>query len=144
LADCLVGAWRYRRLFFSADRWKTLLRLPMKVLLVDDSRILRLAVGRVLIRAGYEMSFAGDGDEALIMAGEQLPDLILLDIMLPKLTGLEVLKALKKEPTTAAIPVVVLTGLSRLNAERLRVDGAFAFLTKAELSLDSGAEPLLR
>ena len=76
-------------------------------------------------------------------ASEKQPDLILLDMMLPKMSGLEVLKALKKEPATEAIPVVVLTGLSQTNAERLRGDGAFAFLTKADLALDQGAQPLL-
>jgi CheY-like chemotaxis protein len=115
----------------------------MKILLVEDSKLLRLATGRTLARAGYEMSFAGDGGEALLMAGEALPDLILLDMMLPKMSGLEVLKALKKDTATAAIPVVVLTGLSQTNAERLRRDGAFAFLTKGDLALDQGAEPLL-
>jgi|ERR1700733_4308678 len=115
----------------------------MKILLVEDSKFLRLATGRALTRAGYEMSFAGDGDEALLMAAEKLPDLILLDMMLPKMSGPDVLKALKKEPATAAIPVVVLTGLSQTNAERLRGDGAFGFLTKTALALDQGAEPLL-
>jgi CheY-like chemotaxis protein len=115
----------------------------MKILLVEDSKFLRLATGRALTRAGYEMSFAGDGDEALLMAGEKLPDLILLDMMLPKMSGLEVLKALKKEPATAEVPVVVLTGLSQTNAERLRRDGAFAFLAKADLALDQDAAPLL-
>ncbi len=115
----------------------------MKILLVDDSKFLRLAMGRALTRAGYEISFAADGDEALLMAGEKLPDLILLDMMLPKMSGLDVLKALKKDPATATIPVVVLTGLSQTNAERLRRDGAFAFLAKADLALDEGAAPLL-
>jgi CheY-like chemotaxis protein len=115
----------------------------MKILLVEDSKFLRLATGRALTRAGYEMSFARDGDEALLIAAEKLPDLILLDMMLPKMSGLEVLKALKKDPATQAIPVVVLTGLSQTNAERLRGDGAFAFLTKTDLALDKGAEPLL-
>jgi CheY-like chemotaxis protein len=115
----------------------------MKILLVEDSKFLRVATGRALTRAGYEMSFAGDGDEALLMAGEKLPDLILLDMMLPKMSGLEVLKALKKDPATAAIPLIVLTGLSEINAERLRRDGAFGFLAKADLELDQGAEPLL-
>jgi CheY-like chemotaxis protein len=115
----------------------------MKILLVDDSKFLRLATGRALTRAGYEISFAADGDEALLMAGEKLPDLILLDMMLPKMSGLDVLKALKKDPATATIPVVVLTGLSQTNAERLRRDGAFAFLAKADLALDQDAAPLL-
>ena len=108
----------------------------MKILLVEDSKFLRLATGRALARAG-------DGDEALLMAAENLPDLVLLDMMLPKMSGPEVLKALKKEPTTAAIPVVVLTGLAQTNAARLQGDGAFAFLTKADLALDQGVEPLL-
>ena len=64
-------------------------------------------------------------------------------MMLPKMSGLDVLKALKKDPETAAIPVVILTGLSQANAERLRADGASAFLAKADLALDQGAEPLL-
>jgi CheY-like chemotaxis protein len=115
----------------------------MKILLVEDSKFLRLATGRALTRAGYEMIFAGDGDEALLMAGEKRPDLILLDMMLPKMSGLEVLKALKKEPATEAIPVVVLTGLSQTNAQRLQRDGAFAFLAKADLALDQDATPLL-
>ncbi len=115
----------------------------MKILLVEDSKLLRISTGRALTRAGYEMSFAGDGDEALLMAGEKFPDLILLDMMLPKMSGLEVLKALKKEPTTATIPVVALTGLSSSNADRLRRDGAFAFLAKTEISTDQGSEPLL-
>jgi CheY-like chemotaxis protein len=115
----------------------------MKILLVEDGKFLRVATGRTLARAGYEMSFAGDGEEALLMAGEKSPDLILLDMMLPKMSGLEVLKALKKAPATAAIPVIVLTGLSQTNAERLRRDGAFAFLAKADLALDQDAAPLL-
>ena len=115
----------------------------MKILLVEDSKLLRLATGRALARAGYEISFAADGDEALLMANENRPDLILLDMMLPKMSGLEVLKSLKKDPATAAIPVVILTGLSHTNADRLRADGAFAFLTKTDLALDQGTEPLL-
>jgi CheY-like chemotaxis protein len=89
------------------------------------------------------MSFAGAGDEALLMANEKRPDLILLDMMLPKMSGLEILQALKKAPATATIAVVVLTGHSRTNAERLLRDGAIAFLGKADLALDQGAEPLL-
>jgi DNA-binding response OmpR family regulator len=64
----------------------------VKILLVEDSKFLRLATGRALAHAGYEMSFAGDGDEALLMAGENLPNLILLDMMLPKMSGPDVLK----------------------------------------------------
>jgi CheY-like chemotaxis protein len=66
-----------------------------------------------------------------------------LDLLPPKVAGLDVLKALKLDPATAAIPVVVMSGLSQKNAARLEKDGAFAFLEKAELALDRGPEPLL-
>src|SRR5438552_1790752 len=66
-----------------------------KILLVEDSKMLRLANERVLVRAGYEVTTAQDGEEALRVAEEMHPDLILLDMLLPKLSGPEVLRALK-------------------------------------------------
>jgi CheY-like chemotaxis protein len=114
-----------------------------KILLVEDSKFIRMATERALARAGYEVSSAEDGEKALEMAREKMPDVILLDMLLPKMTGPDVLKALKKDPVTARIAVVVCTGLSQKNAERLRKDGACAFLEKSELSLDKGCESLL-
>ena len=114
-----------------------------KILLVDDSKFLRLATERALARAGYDVSTATDGEQALSIAREKKPDVILLDMLLPKMTGPDVLKALKKDPATAEIAVVVLTGLSQKNAARLQEDGACAFLEKSELGLDKGAEKLL-
>ncbi len=114
-----------------------------KILLVEDSKFLRLATERALARAGYEMSSASDGEEALHVARETLPHLILLDMLLPKMSGPDVLKALKKDPVTKAIPVVVITGMSQKNAGRLQEDGAFGFLEKSALELDKGSEKLL-
>ena len=114
-----------------------------KILLVDDSKFLRLATERALSRAGYDVSTAEDGESALRAAREKRPDVILLDMLLPGMTGPDVLKGLKKNPATAAIAVVVLTGLSHKNAARLQKDGAFAFLEKSELGLDTGCEALL-
>jgi CheY-like chemotaxis protein len=114
-----------------------------KILLVDDSKFLRLATERALARAGYDVCTATDGERALEMAREKKPDVILLDMLLPKMTGPDVLKALKKDPATAGIAVVVFTGLSQKNAVRLQQDGACAFLDKAELELDKGSEALL-
>jgi CheY-like chemotaxis protein len=114
-----------------------------KILLVEDSKFLRLATERALARAGYEVSSAADGDEALRLAQEKLPDLILLDMLLPKMSGLDVLKRLKTGALTKAIPVVVLTGMAQKNAERLRQDGASGFLEKSALELDKGSERLL-
>ncbi len=115
-----------------------------RILLVEDSKFLRLATERALTRAGYEISSACDGEEALRIAQEKLPDLILLDMLLPKMSGPDVLKALKKDTLTKAIPVVVMTGMSQKNAARLQEDGAFWFLEKSTLELDKGSENLLR
>jgi CheY-like chemotaxis protein len=115
----------------------------IKILLVEDSKFLRLATERALTRAGYEVSSAADGERALHVAREKLPDLILLDMLLPKMSGPEVLTALKRDALTKAIPVVVITGLSQKNAVRLQEDGAIGFLEKSALELDKGSEKLL-
>jgi len=115
----------------------------IKILLVEDSKFIRIATERALARAGYAMTSAGDGEDALRAARVDHPDLILLDMLLPKMTGPDVLKALKKDPATATIPVVAFTGLSQKNAARLEGDGAFAFLEKSELELDRGSGKLL-
>lgn len=114
-----------------------------KILLVEDSKFLRLATERALARAGYEVCSAADGEEALRMAQAGLPDLILLDMLLPKMSGPEVLKALKKDGSTKGIPVVVITGMTQKNAARLQRDGAAAFLEKSTLELDKGCDRLL-
>lgn len=114
-----------------------------KILLVDDSKFLRLATERALSRAGYHVTAANDGEHALELARTEQPDLILLDMLLPKMTGPNVLKALKNDPVTADIAVVAFTGLSPKNAARLQHDGAFAFLDKSELGLDKGCEAFL-
>lgn len=116
----------------------------IKILLVEDSKFLRMATERALARAGYEVLTAADGQSALAAAEKQRPDLILLDMLLPKITGPDVLKALKSNPATARIAVVVLSGLSPRNAARLQQDGAFAFLDKSELALDKGSEKFLQ
>jgi CheY-like chemotaxis protein len=115
----------------------------LKILLVEDSKFLRLATERALARAGYDISSAADGAEALSLAREKMPNLILLDMLLPKMSGPDVLKALKQDPATKAIPVVVLTGMSQKNAARLQNDGALAFLEKSALALDKGPHHLL-
>jgi CheY-like chemotaxis protein len=114
-----------------------------KILLVDDSKFLRIATERALARAGYEVFTANDGEEALQVARDKKPDVILLDMLLPKLTGPDVLKILKKDADTAHISVVVLSGLSQKNAVRLKQDGACAYLEKSSMNLDKGCEGLL-
>jgi CheY-like chemotaxis protein len=111
------------------------------ILVVDDSKLFRVEKEHTLRKAGYLVVTAVDGLEALAVARESLPDLILLDMMLPKLDGTSVLQALKADPVTAKIPVVVLTGLSQKNEGKLIQNGATAFLEKGQ-SLKS-EEPLL-
>lgn len=114
-----------------------------KILLVDDSKFLRMATERALARAGYVVISASDGPQAIESAKNEKPNVILLDMMLPGMTGPDVLKALKKDTATKGIPVVAFTGLSQKNAERLQKDGACAFLEKSVLDLDKGSEALL-
>lgn len=111
------------------------------VLLVDDNRLVKLATQRLLNRASYNVITASDGEEALTAARQAIPDIILLDMMLPKLSGHEVLRLLKNDPATARIPVIVVTGLSRKNAAKLESEGADAFVEKEELL--ANADPLL-
>src|SRR5271155_4745651 len=115
----------------------------MKVLLVEDSKFLRAATERALIKAGYEVVSAGDGEAALRLAREHLPALVLLDMMLPKVSGPDVLKALKQDPATAGIAVMVLTSLSPKNAKALEKDGAAGFFEKSDLMLGSGPSSLV-
>jgi CheY-like chemotaxis protein len=116
--------------------------LNSKVLLVEDSRFLRIANQRVLSKAGFQVSTAADGAEALQVANAQLPDIILLDMLLPKISGLDVLKTLKRNPATMDIPVIVLTSLSQKNEEKLLQEGATAYFEKSALELDKSSDRL--
>jgi CheY-like chemotaxis protein len=114
------------------------------ILLVEDSRFLRVANERVLLRAGYSVMTAGDGEEALRMACERVPDLILLDMLLPKLGGPQVLHALRNNPLTALVPVIVLSSLPQKNEERLKNEGATAYFEKSKLQLDGNSDSLIQ
>jgi CheY-like chemotaxis protein len=113
------------------------------ILLVEDSKFLRVATERTLSRAGYQVTTASDGEEALRMAIKDVPDVVLLDMLLPKLAGLEVLHELKHNPATANIPVIVLSCLSNKNEEKLKSDGATAYFEKSRLDATHGAQALL-
>jgi CheY-like chemotaxis protein len=115
----------------------------MTILVIDDSRFMQLAIEKVLREAGYRAIAVGDGDEGLRAAIQKSPDLILLDIMLPSLPGTSVLRSLKHNPVTAKIPVIVLTGLTRLDEARLKSEGADGYLAKAGLDLEGGGAILL-
>lgn len=113
------------------------------ILVVEDSKFLRLTSERALTKAGYSVVSTDDGEQALRVAQEKSPDLILLDMLLPKLGGPEVLRALKKDPLTARIPVVVLSSLPQKNESKLKKDGAAAYFEKSKLQLDVDSHVLL-
>jgi CheY-like chemotaxis protein len=110
----------------------------VKILLVEDSRPIRRENERVLVEAGYEVVCAEDGESALKLAGEHKPDLILLDMILPKMSGPDVLEHLKKNAATANIPVVVLSSLAEKNRQKLMDAGAEDYLEKSSLMLAPG------
>jgi CheY-like chemotaxis protein len=118
--------------------------MDMKVLLIDDSKLLRGTHEKALVKAGYSVISVGDGEEGIRVAREQIPDLILLDMMLPKISGLDVLRNLKGDPATKNIPVIVLSGLAQANEFRLIREGAAAFIEKSCITLADGSATLIQ
>jgi len=104
----------------------------VKILIIDDSRFFRLINQKALTRAGHDVIGTHDGELGLQIAVEKKPDLVLLDMMLPNLSGPDVLRALKKDPRTSSIPVIVLSGLSGKNKQKLLREGASDFLEKSD------------
>ena len=105
--------------------------MAQKVLVVDDDPIIHRVLKQYLERNGYEMLSATNGREAIEVAGGQAPNLILLDVRMPEMSGLAALRRLKEGETTKAIPVIIVT----VNADRTthiesQISGAAAFLTK--------------
>lgn len=104
----------------------------MRILVIDDSRIMQAGMKRALAGAGHVVTLAGDGEEGLLVARQTSPDLILLDMMLPIMSGTDVLSALKLEPSTKDIPIFVLSGLSQKNETKLLNAGATRYFEKSE------------
>ncbi|MGB9235523.1 MAG: response regulator [Terriglobales bacterium] len=116
----------------------------MKILVIEDSLFLRRTIEKVLQNSGHEVISAADGHTGLQAARTTVPHMILLDIMLPMLEGTRVLQELKRDALTAEIPVVVLSSLYQKNGERLKKDGASAYIEKSTLDLETNADPLLQ
>lgn len=85
----------------------------MRILIIEDDYFMRDLYARELAKAGYQVSTAADGAEGLVEASKLKPNLILLDIMLPKLNGLDLLRTLKSKEETRDIPVLLLTNLGQ-------------------------------
>ena len=108
-----------------------------KIMLVEDDKSLREIYSIRLVAEGYEVVSAGDGEEALAMAVREKPNLILSDVMMPKISGFDMLDILRSTPETAGIKVVMMTALSsddqRQRGERL---GADRYLVKSQVGIE--------
>ena len=109
-------------------------RSKLKVLLADDDEVSRYVVKNILSGAALEFHESDGGKEALRLADEQLPDLVILDLVMPDLSGFEVLHALKENARTAKIPVIVHTSKKIDAAERRILDQAVAIISKESKS----------
>lgn len=102
-----------------------------KVLLVEDNEMNRDMLSRRLIRNGFEVVMAVNGQEGIDMAGSESPDLILMDMSLPILDGWDATRQLKSDPSTAAIPIIALTAHAmQADKERALAAGCDDFDTK--------------
>jgi CheY-like chemotaxis protein len=111
---------------------------PRRILLVEDDRFLRKAVETTLKQQGYTVITAADGEEALRVARSAPLDLILLDLIMPNLNGCQVLDALKRDPPTAHIPVIILSNVGQdRDVQQAMEAGATAYFIKADLSLQA-------
>ena len=108
-----------------------------KIMVVEDDASLREIYSIRITAEGYEVVSAGDGEEALAMAVREKPDLILSDVMMPKISGFDMLDILRSTPETANIKVVMMTALSaddqRERGERL---GADRYLVKSQVGIE--------
>ena len=109
----------------------------MKIMVVEDDAALREIYSIRITAEGYEVVSAGDGEEALAVAVREKPDLILSDVMMPKISGFDMLDILRATPETASIKVIMMTALSaedqRARGERL---GADRYLVKSQVGIE--------
>lgn len=111
--------------------------MAKKILFIEDEPSLQQALGEILRQEGFEMIFALDGLEGMERIKEEKPDLILLDLILPKLDGFEVLKKVKENPITENIPVIVLTNLESAEDVNRAIElGATTYLVKANYEIE--------
>jgi CheY-like chemotaxis protein len=103
-------------------------------LVVDDSMLIRHTVCRFLERQGFSVTSASNGLEALQILDEVVPDLIVTDLMMPKMTGSDLITAVKANPVTARIPVVVLA--ARSSARDMKPEGRADYVIFKDIDID--------
>jgi len=108
-----------------------------RILLAEDDRFLRKSAGAMLRRQGFIVMATEDGEDALRLARTESPDLILLDVIMPKMQGFDVLRALKSDPHTSPIPVIILSNLGQeSDSVAAREMGALDYWVKSDLALE--------
>ncbi|MDD5144641.1 MAG: response regulator [Candidatus Pacebacteria bacterium] len=113
------------------------------ILFIEDESALQKTFGEVLTQEGYSMISALDGELGLRMAESKKPDLIILDLILPRMNGFEVLKSLKESEETKNIPVIVLTNLGSMeDVDKAISLGATTYLVKADYKLEEVLEKI--
>lgn len=119
-----------------------------KILLVEDDAILVEMYQAKFELEGYDIEVAGNGEECLRTLEHSKPDLILLDILMPKLNGFHVLKEIKKQPDLRSIPVILLTNLGEaevdMNQELAAALGVHDYLIKSHHTPDEVVEKVVR
>ena len=112
-----------------------------KILFIEDESTLPKTFGDILRQEGYEKISALDGEAGLRLAKTEKPDLILLDLILPRIHGFDVLKQLKEGPETKGIPIIVLTNLEGMGDLDKAIElGAKTYLVKAQYTLEEVVE----
>lgn len=107
-----------------------------KILLVEDDMALRDIYSTRFLAEGYEVATASDGEQALTVAVKEKPDLILLDIMMPKISGFDVLDILRTTPETKTCKIIIMTALSQpADVEKGKMLGADEYLVKSQVTL---------
>ena len=107
-----------------------------RIVVADDDRMFRKVAETTLRRLGYDVATASDGEEALQLIRSERPDMIILDLIMPKLQRFDVLTILKQDALTSAIPVIVLSSLTQEQDKQEALDlGAVAYFNKTTFSM---------
>lgn len=103
------------------------------ILIVEDDPLMMRLYSKVFEIEGYSVATAVNGEEGLVQVHKQIPTIMLLDVMMPKMNGLQLLEKLKSDPATKKIPVIMLTNLAgQADAETAITKGAVKYIVKSE------------
>ena len=115
----------------------------IKILMAEDDKFISRAYKDGLTRAGFDITMAIDGNEAIALAKSELPDIILLDLIMPEKNGFETLEELKKMPETKNIPVIILSNLGQdTDIKQGKELGAVDYLIKSNYSMPEVVEKI--